>query len=84
MPRPRARTTRSSLNAEQVLEVAAAAGDDDDLDLGVGVEALDGRDDLGHRAVALHGGVRDAELDRRPAQPRVAQDVLLGVAVSRR
>ena len=38
---------------EEVLEVAAAAGDDDDLDLGIGVEHLDRRGHLGGRPVTL-------------------------------
>jgi hypothetical protein len=83
MPRPR---PHDPLVAEpqQVLEVAAAAGDDDHLDGRVGVEPADRGDDLGRRAVALHRRVGGAELDCGPAEACVAQDVLLGVAVARR
>ncbi len=75
------RTRRLVAEDEEVLEVAAAAGDDDDVHLRVGVELADGGGDLGGGPVALHGGVANPELHRRPAQLGVAQHVLLGVRV---
>ena len=56
---------------QQVLDGAAAAGDHDDVDVGVAVEPLDGLDHLERRALALHGGVRRLDPDRRPAAARV-------------
>jgi hypothetical protein len=75
--------THDALVAEtqQVLEVAATPGDDDDLDRRIGVESLDGGNHFGRGAIALHRGVHDAELDRGPAEPGVADHVVLGVAV---
>ncbi len=52
---------------EQVLDAAAAARDDDHIDVGVGVEPLQGRDDLGNRIRSLHGHLLDGELRGRPA-----------------
>ena len=66
---------------EQVLKVAAAAGDDDHVDLGISVETRDGAGDLADGAIALHSGVNDPKVDGRPAQLGVANDVFLGVGI---
>ena len=66
---------------QQVLEVAAAAGDDDHVDLRVGIELADGGRHLARGAVALHRGVLHPERHLRPAQLGVAQHVLLGIRV---
>ena len=63
---------------QQVLQRAAAAGDHDHVDLGVGVEPLQRRGDLGHRRRPLHRDLLDPEPDRRPAPATVLDDVLLG------
>src|SRR5690606_13762558 len=64
---------------KQVLKVAAAARDDDDVDLRVRVKRLDGAHHLARGPVALHARVADAELDRGPAELRVAEHILLGI-----
>ena len=76
-----ARSSRSSLKPEQVLRVAAAAGDDDHVDVRVGIQRLERPDRLGDAAVALHGGVGRAEPHLRPAQLGVVADVLLGIGL---
>ncbi len=66
---------------QQVLEVAAAAGDDDDVDFGIGVQLGDRTRNVAGRAVALHLRVAYPELHGRPAELGVAQHILLGVRV---
>jgi hypothetical protein len=45
---------------------AAAAGHHDDIDIRVGVQFAQRRDDLGNRARTLDGGVADGEAHRGP------------------
>ena len=66
---------------QQILQRSAAAGDDDDVDVLAGVEFSEGPHHLGHRVHALDGNLAHLELDRRPAQRGVPDDVLHGVRI---
>ena len=69
---------------QEVLEGAAAAGDHDDVHLGHGVELAQRLGHGAHRAGALDRDLPHLEVHGRPAQGRVADDVLLGVRVAPR
>ena len=60
---------------QEILQRAAAARDHDHVDIGAGVERRQGAQDLGYRALALHGGLGEDEARRREARPRIADDV---------
>ena len=66
---------------QQILQRPAAPGQDNDVDAGIGIQIGQGRDDLPDGVRTLHQGVAYDESHGRPAQPGIADDVLLRVGV---
>ena len=60
-----ARSSVSLLNGQQILDAAPSPGDHDHVHLGITVQPLQRRDDVGHRCRTLRRRVLDPEPDGR-------------------
>ena len=69
--------------SDQIFESAAATGHNDYIDVGVGIHLRDRLDHIGRALLTLHMHMRHFEVDNRPTQSHVGDDIAFGASLRR-
>ena len=69
--------------SDQIFESAADTGHDDHVDIRIGIHLRDRLDHVGRALLTLHMHMRHFEIDNRPTQSHVGDDIAFGASLRR-
>ena len=67
--------------SDQIFESAAATGHNDYIDVGIGIHLRDRLDHIGRALLTLHMHMRHFEIDNRPTQSHIGDDIAFGASL---